>query len=120
MERTLVVEKAKELAHKVLTRDDTVINQAEIAVIMTTFGITWDEIKSPTVFSPSYEMVRTEGDLRREFERTLNTLVTARQKGLYAVEYDTKLMLQGFIQGVRFFDDRLASEFSHLVYKVYH
>lgn len=119
MEKTLVIDRVKELAHKVLPQHEVTRNQSQIAVLMTTFGVTWDEVKNPTRFSPSYQTFKTDDDLRREFDQTLMMLKRAKAKGLHSDEHIALEMLKGFILGVAFFNTRLSQELSHKVTEVY-
>ncbi|WP_336784113.1 hypothetical protein [Paenibacillus illinoisensis] len=119
MEKAKVLSKVRELAKaNYMFYDNIAINQAEIAVIMQTFGMSWDELRNPAdTFSLEYQMVRTENDLRKEFEGLLFILKLSKEKGLHKNYADTRLMMEGFISGVRFFNQDLANEFSLLADK---
>lgn len=114
MEKSKLIKKIRELAKlSHMSADKTTINQSEIAVLMKTFGISWNEVKHPSnSFTLYYEMEQTETDLRQEFESMLKTLKLAKEKGLQSDERNMKLMLKGFITGVRFFNQELSYKFS--------
>ncbi len=120
MEKSKVLKKVRGLAqaHHMFP-DRIAVNQAEIAVIMQTFGMSWDELKKPSnTFSLHYKMVQTESDLMKELEGKLKTLKLAKEKGLQYIERDMKLMIKGFIDGVRFFNKELSDEFALIADKI--
>ncbi|PLS19125.1 hypothetical protein CVD28_01585 [Bacillus sp. M6-12] len=121
MEKSKVIKKVRELIHdKGLFGDALTIRRAEYAVIMQTFGITWDEVKHPSdSFSWFLEMQRSETDLRQELDSMLKTLNLAKTKGLRWDEKDTKLMIKGFLKGVEFFNQNLSREFSFIAHRNY-
>ncbi|RPK20110.1 hypothetical protein [Paenibacillus xylanexedens] len=114
MEKVKVLSKVRELAKaNHMFYDSIAINQAEIAVIMQTFGMSWDELRNPSdTFSLEYQMVRTENDLRKEFEGLLFILKLSKEKDLHKNYADTRLMMKGFISGIQFFNQDLANELS--------
>ncbi|WP_336769681.1 hypothetical protein [Bacillus bombysepticus] len=114
MEKTRLINKLRKLTQENPIYSDMItVNRSEYAILMQTFGISWDELKQPSDTSSShYKMVLSENDLRQLFKRDLNTLKLARDKGLHNDECDMKHMIKGFLNGVRFFNPRLSDEFA--------
>lgn len=120
MEKSTLINKIRELTQaNYMFADIMSIKQSEYAILMQTFGISWDELKQPSnPFTICYEMVLTENDLRKKLDWYLNTLKRTKEKGLIHIEQEVKFMLQGFLNGVRFFNPKLSGEFSILAYKI--
>ncbi|GAB6456100.1 hypothetical protein bcgnr5390_12300 [Bacillus luti] len=120
IEKSKLIKKLRELTQaNHIFADSIAINQSEIAVLMQTFGISWDELKQPSnTFSLYYKMVLTENDLRKQFDWHANTLKVAKEKGIKE-ERDMELMLTGFLNGVSFFNPELRNEFSLMADKFY-
>jgi hypothetical protein len=112
MEKSKVLKKVRELAEaQFVFRDRITINQSEIAVIMQTFNLSWDELKQPLdTFSLYYEEKRTKSDLKKEAQDLVTMIIRAREKDLESPEKELKLMLKGFLNGVRFFNPELSDE----------
>lgn len=121
IEKSRLIIKLRELTQaSYLPYDKTVINRSEYAIMMKTFGISWDELKQPSgTFSTHYKMVLTENDLRKDFDWHANTLKLAKEKGLTNEERETKLMLIGFLNGVRFFNPELSDKFLRMANSIY-
>jgi hypothetical protein len=114
MEKSKVLKKVRELVYdKGFFGDSLTISRAEYGVIMNTFGISWNELKQPSdTFSLYYELKQSEGDLRGEFEKYIENIKLCKEKSLPRYQREYKLMLKGFIKGVRFFNQTLSDEFS--------
>ncbi|GAB6561874.1 hypothetical protein bcgnr5378_38080 [Bacillus cereus] len=121
IEKSRLIIKLRELTQaSYLPYDRATINQSEYAIMMKTFGISWDELKQPFgTFSTHYKMVLTEKDLRKDFDWHVNILKLAKEKGLTNEERETKLMLTGFLNGVRFFNPELSNEFLNMSNSIY-
>ncbi|MCA1064808.1 hypothetical protein QTG56_24695 (plasmid) [Rossellomorea sp. AcN35-11] len=121
MEKVKLMNKLRELVHANHYASDRItINQSEIAVIMQTYGISWDELKRPSfTFSSRCKMVRTGSDLRQELEDNLKMLNLAKEKQNHSIERDMELILIGFLKGVSFIDQQLSEEFSLIADKRY-
>ena len=119
MDKYTLINKLRELTQaNYMFPDIMSIIQSEYAIIMQTFGISWDELKQlPHPFSELCKMVLTENDLRKKFMWHIDTLKRTKEKGLIHEERETTLMLKGFIKGVRFFNPKLSYEFSLIAYK---
>lgn len=121
MDRYTLINKLRELTQaNYMFPDIMSIIQSEYAIIMQTFGISWDELKQPpNSFSEHRKMVLTENDLRKKFSWYSDTLQRTKEKGLINEEREVTLMVKGFIKGVRFFNPALSYEFSLMAYKIY-
>ena len=112
MNKQTLISHIKGLTNKqFLSYDDMTVNQADYAIIMQSFGISWDMVNKNYDTMATLEIVKSDNELIQEYNHLVEMLKLATNKNLQSNAKEYKLMLKGFIEGVCFFNKSLGYKF---------